>query len=249
MMSKVKALTPSRVKPSLRMESTRTPRKAPTIVPRPPISEVPPMTAPAAAANMIRVPPASGSMDVMRNPSSIPAKPPKTLHSMKLPILTLLTLTPVSLAPSRLLPVATVCRPHLVKESTICITITIAIAQMISEYGLLPNTWLKAPTFGVRAGKPLEMVRVMPSNRKRVPSVVMKDGTFSSTVTRPLNSPTAALASRPKMIAKEHNERGKCKDHAGREVDLTTDQQHDFASGNDSCCCGELGDRADVVLR
>ena len=75
-----------------------------------------------------------------------------------------------------------------------------AIAQMISEYGLFPNTWLMAPTCGVSSGKPLEMVRVIPVNMKRVPSVVMKDGTFSSTVTKPLNSPTDALTSRPKIM-------------------------------------------------
>ena len=78
------------------------------IVPDPPISDVPPMTAAATARNMMSVPPCSGRIDVMRVESRIPAKPPSTLQSTKLPILIQRTLTPLSLAPIGLPPVATV---------------------------------------------------------------------------------------------------------------------------------------------
>src|SRR6187549_3588091 len=61
-----------------------TPRKPPMIVPDPPISEVPPITAAATARNMMSVPPCSGRIDVIRVESRIPAKPPRTLQSMKL---------------------------------------------------------------------------------------------------------------------------------------------------------------------
>ena len=111
--SKLNALTPRIVKPMFRMASTQTPRKPPMIVPDPPISDVPPMTAAATARNMMSVPPWSGRIDVIRVESRIPAKPPSTLQSTKLPILIHRTLTPLSLAPIALPPVATVWTPHL----------------------------------------------------------------------------------------------------------------------------------------
>ena len=73
-MLKVYALTPESVKPSFKMPSTAAPRNAPMIVPEPPVSSVPPMTEDAMAMNMISVPPASGSIEPMRNVSRIPAK-------------------------------------------------------------------------------------------------------------------------------------------------------------------------------
>ena len=51
------------------------------------------------------------------------------LHITKLPILIVRTLTPLSLAPTALPPVAIVCRPQRVLVSRIVITMTTPIAQ------------------------------------------------------------------------------------------------------------------------
>ena len=79
MISYVKALTPSRVKPSLRIAEGQHSQKSPDHGAEPPASAVPPMTAPATAENMMIVPPARGSMELIRNASRIPAKPPACL--------------------------------------------------------------------------------------------------------------------------------------------------------------------------
>ena len=63
----------------------------------------------------------------------IPAKPPSMLQSTKLPILIQRTLTPLSRAPIRLPPVATVWTPHLVRTSTIWRTTTASSAHQNSE--------------------------------------------------------------------------------------------------------------------
>ena len=75
MMLNVKAFTPISVNPSLRMPSTPAPISPPMIVPDPPASDVPPITPAATARNMIWLPPACGSIEEMRNASSIPVKP------------------------------------------------------------------------------------------------------------------------------------------------------------------------------
>ena len=55
---------------------TATPRNAPSTVPDPPISEVPPMTAPATARNMMSGPPCSGWIEVMRSSPGSRRSPP-----------------------------------------------------------------------------------------------------------------------------------------------------------------------------
>src|SRR3712207_8691391 len=83
------------------MTSTRAPRNAPVTVPTPPSSAVPPMTAAAMHSSTMSGPPASGSMELMRNDSMIPTNPPSTPARMKLPILMRAMLTPASRDPSR----------------------------------------------------------------------------------------------------------------------------------------------------
>ena len=65
----------------------------------------------------------------IRTDSRMPASAPSVLQSTKLPILTLRTLTPLSLAPIRLPPVATVWSPQRVLVSRIDITTITPSAQ------------------------------------------------------------------------------------------------------------------------
>ena len=78
---------------------------------------------------MIDVPPWSGWIDVSRTPSRMPASAPSVLQMMKLPILIPRTLTPLSLAPTRLPPVASVRSPQRVRLSRIVITTITPSAQ------------------------------------------------------------------------------------------------------------------------
>src|SRR5260370_34118444 len=101
---------------------------------------------------------------------------------MKLPYLILATLMPDSLAPSRLPPTAMVCRPHLVRVSTIWKNATRASAQMIADH-TYPPFWLprylpmlcaEAGTFAGVAG---EGVSGRPHTLKPVPRGGVNDGT------------------------------------------------------------------------
>ena len=65
-----------------------------------------------------------------------PTKPPRNPVSMKLPYLIRATLTPASLAPSRLPPVAIVCSPHRVRVST---TWRMAVRMMAQVISAQPN--------------------------------------------------------------------------------------------------------------
>ena len=67
-----------------------------------------------------------------------PTSAPSTPLSMKFPYLILATLTPASLAPSWLPPVATVCRPHRVRVSRIWKMTVRMTAQMISDHASWP---------------------------------------------------------------------------------------------------------------
>ncbi len=116
------------------MPRNSAPISAPTTVPDPPASSVPPITAAEIASNRISFAPAtSGWTEDARTASRIPTKPPAVLQRMKLRIITRRTRTPASEAPSLFEPTATVCRPQRVNVSTICPTITITIAQISSE--------------------------------------------------------------------------------------------------------------------
>ncbi len=108
------------------------PTSPPTMVPAPPAIAVPPITPEATPRNMMFDPPASGSVEPMRNASSSPAKPPSVLVRMKLPMRMRLMSIPASAAAIALPPVAIVCSPQRVWRSTVCITATIATAQTIS---------------------------------------------------------------------------------------------------------------------
>ncbi len=78
-------------------------------------------------------PPCSGTIVVIRVESRMPAKPASRFASTKFPILTIRTLTPLSAAPTRLPPVAIVCRPHRVHVSTNCRRSTMPSAHQNSE--------------------------------------------------------------------------------------------------------------------
>ncbi len=202
-MSNVYALTPSSVKPSFSMPRTIAPNSAPMTVPSPPVSSVPPITAEAMAENMISVPPESGSIEPMRKASRMPAKPPSTLQSTKLPVLIIRTLMPTSAAPTGLPPVAMVWRPQRVFLSTNCSRRASKTAQPISAMALAPKTAVKpAPAWGW-TGKPPEIVNVKPLMRKSMPSVVTKEGRRKSVVIAPLTSPTTPAARSPAMTASQ----------------------------------------------
>ena len=137
----------------------------------------------------------------MRVASRIPASAPRVLQITKLPIFTRRTLTPLSLAPIRLPPVATVWRPHRVRPSQIAITMTTPSAQYTVEYGEPPKKRKNVSPPGVSTGNPSEMFSVIPFSRKIIPSVVMNEGTPTSTVIIPLTSPTSAPDSSPTTTA------------------------------------------------
>ena len=82
---------------------------------------------------MIPEPPASGSVDVMRTASRMPAKPASVLASMKLRVLTQRTRMPASREPSRLPPTAKVCRPQRVRMSSTWSASVRPIAHRIPE--------------------------------------------------------------------------------------------------------------------
>ena len=63
----------------------------------------------------------------------MPTRPAVSAHSMKLRIITRLTRTPASAAPSLFEPIATVYSPQRVNVRTTCSITTIAIAQISSE--------------------------------------------------------------------------------------------------------------------
>ena len=76
-----------------------------------------------------------------------------------------------------------------------------AIAHRIWEIGLPPKILVTSgPAFGA-AGNPPEIVRVNPLIKNRVPSVVMKEGISSTTVTRPLTIPITAAGRSPTTMA------------------------------------------------
>src|ERR1035437_2249012 len=193
------------LKPSCSTASNRAPRAAPTTVPEPPSSAVPPMTAAATAVNIRLLPPALGSNDfAILVPSRIPANPERTAVSTKARILIRRTLMPASDAPIMLAPVAMVWAPHRVWERTTCMTRMITTVQVSSAHCQTPKIFGTIPSCGAGSGVLPARVRLRPCNRYRVPSVVMNDGNIKYCVTRPLKSPiTAAMAS--PMINASHN--------------------------------------------
>ena len=77
-----------------------------------------------------------------------------------------------------------------------------------------------------------------------MPSVVTNDGTRSSTVTDAVDQPdhagghqaqqqSAGNAGMPASVREVHDERRKREHHAGRQVDLAADHQHDLAARDD----------------
>src|SRR5208282_1729763 len=78
-----------------------------------------------------------------------------------------------------------------------------AITQMISDHSQTPTTWPKKPTWGTAlvvcggtapgtgvASVSLEKMSTRPNSTKFVASVPMNEGTFNTTLMRPLISPT-----------------------------------------------------------
>jgi hypothetical protein len=116
------------------MPRNSAPISAPTTVPEPPASSVPPMTAAEMPSNRTSLAPdGSGWTELVRTASRIPTSAAHVLHRMKLRMITIRTLIPASAAPRRLPPTATVYRPQRVRLSTTCSTSTTSSAQMSSE--------------------------------------------------------------------------------------------------------------------
>ena len=113
-----------------------------------------------------------------------------------------------------------------------------------------PSTCASAVPPGASAGVPAEIVNVNPLTRNSVPSVVTKDGTRSVTVTSPFSRPTEAAAEHAqhhrqwcrhaRLRCEMHDERRHGEDHAGGQVDLAHDHQHDLATGDDRRRCDIL---------
>jgi hypothetical protein len=89
------------------MPRNSAPINAPTTVPEPPASRVPPITAAEIPSKRTELAPAgSGWTDVVRTASITPTSPAQRLQMMKLRMITQRTLIPASAAPIRLLPTA-----------------------------------------------------------------------------------------------------------------------------------------------
>ena len=87
---------------------------------------------------------------------------------------------PASAAPSRFPPAATVYTPERLNDSTTCKIITIAIAQMSSEYVPAPKTCAKFVTSttdvpGVVISCEWEMISVSPSRKNNIASVTTNE--------------------------------------------------------------------------
>ena len=97
------------IRPSCSTPRNSAPISAPTTVPEPPRSSVPPITAAAIAWKRISFEPdGSGVAVTVRTASRIPTSPASVAHRMKLRISTSRTRIPASAAPRRLPPTATV---------------------------------------------------------------------------------------------------------------------------------------------
>ncbi len=89
-----------------------------------------------------------------------------------------------------------------------------------------------------------------------MPSVVMKDGTRSPIVIRPIVSPISAQTASaatiasgsgtPEIVDVFHQERRQREYLADRQIDLAADQQHDLAAGDDDRRGDELRQRLHV---
>ncbi len=145
-----------RVKPFWMIASRIAPNSAPTTVPEPPSSAVPPMTAAATAMNIIWEPPLVGSKEPTRTWSTIPASPAKRLVSTNVATFTRLTLMPDSAALSGLPPAACAYTPYLVYDSATCMTAMTSRAQTSSDQRQPPSTSPSPPVIGGGVGSALD---------------------------------------------------------------------------------------------
>ena len=221
------------------------------MVPDPPASGVPPITPAATARNMIWLPPACGSIEPMRNASRQPVNPASTAGQHEIADLEagdadagLARAGLVGAGSDRMQPPARVAQHHVQHDHH---------QQRPQDLAIAPRADHLREAWRCPAASPACRARSSASCRSpgtSVPSVVTKDGTASNSVTTPFTSPTrrrppAAPTAKPAhgdagIGGEVHDERRQGEHHAGGEIDLAADHQHDLAAGDDRGRSDEL---------
>src|SRR5471032_535870 len=181
---------------------SRAPTTAPSTLPIPPDSAVPPITA-AATACSSRPSPIEGSAAPSRSTWIKPAKPASTEHSTKENSFTRRAGTPLDMDASRNPPVAFIQLPRLVADSRNAAAAPMAINQRNDARNnpsgpiKLTNNCAGIRSIGRFGGKPPDSTTVSDRTMNNMPSVVMKLGMLKTSVINPFASPTHAATTSP----------------------------------------------------